>query len=155
MSGFNLEKFRTVFLKSDGWQVSDCYKTYDDKFLRKDAQDAYEGAKWAWQEQQAKIDLLENEIVETQEFLNKQNHIKQAKIDEMQKRIDGALGIAQITISGKGNSVAIATCRGLAREIEKALRGGDQNTKNKAQSIENTGHEGGDQKALRGEHESN
>ena len=105
-----------------------------------------------WVEQQAKIDLLENEIVETQEFLNKQNHIKQAKIDEMQKRIDGALGIAQITISGKGNSVAIATCMGLAREIEKALRGGDQNTKNKAQSIENTGHEGGDQKALRGEH---
>lgn len=36
--------------------------------------------------------------------------------------------------------------------LEKALRGGDQNTKNKAQSIENTGHEGGDQKALRGEH---
>ena len=83
MSGFNLEKFRTVFLKSDGWQVSDCYKTYDDKFLRKDAQDAYEGAKWAWQEQQAKIDLLEKEIVETQEFLNKQNYIKQTKIDEL------------------------------------------------------------------------
>lgn len=58
MSEFNLEKFRTVFLKSDGWQVSDCYKTYDDKFLRKDAQDAYEGAKWAWQEQQTKIDAI-------------------------------------------------------------------------------------------------
>ena len=87
MSGFNLEKFRTVFLKSDGWQVSDCYKTYDDKFLRKDAHDAYEGAKWAWQEQQAKIDLIEKEIVETQEFLNKQNRIKQAEIDDLKKII--------------------------------------------------------------------
>ena len=48
---------------------------------------------------------------------------QQTKIDELQKWIDGALGIAQIAISGKGNSVAIATCRGLAREIEKALRG--------------------------------
>ena len=48
---------------------------------------------------------------------------QQVKIDELKKRIDGALGIAQIAISGKGNSVAIATCRGLAREIEKALRG--------------------------------
>ena len=38
------------------------------------------------------------------------------------------------------------------RFLETALQGGDQNTKNKAQSIENTGHEGGDQKALRGEH---
>ena len=36
------------------------------------------------------------------------------------------------------------------RFLETALQGGDQNTKNKAQSIENTGHEGGDQKALRG-----
>ena len=41
------------------------------------------GAWYAFQEQQTKIDLLEKEIVETQEFLNKQNHIKQAKIDEL------------------------------------------------------------------------
>ena len=40
-----------------------------------------------FEEQQKKIDLLENEIVETQEFLNKQNHIKQAKIDELQTRV--------------------------------------------------------------------
>ena len=58
MSKFNLEKFRSVFLKSEGWQVSDCYKTYDDEFLRKDAQDTYEGAKWAWIEQQQKIDAV-------------------------------------------------------------------------------------------------
>lgn len=43
------------------------------------------------QSQQAKIDLLEKELTETQAFLNKQNHIKQAKIDELQARIDKAL----------------------------------------------------------------
>lgn len=82
MSEFNLEKFRTVFLKSDGWQVSDCYKTYDDKFLRKDAQDAYEGAKWAWQEQQTKIDaaneILKNIVVYEQDIhaINQINKLK-------------------------------------------------------------------------------
>ena len=49
------------------------------------------GAWFAFQEQQAKIDLIEKEIVETQEFLNKQNHIKQAKIDKLQARVDEAL----------------------------------------------------------------
>ena len=48
-----------------------------------------------FEEQQKKIDLLENEIVETQEFLNKQNHIKQTKIDELQARIDEALKLVQ------------------------------------------------------------
>ena len=33
----------------------------------------------------AKVDLLEKELTETQAFLNKQNHIKQTKIDELQK----------------------------------------------------------------------
>ena len=37
--------------------------------------------------QQAKIDLLEKELTETQAFLNKQNHIKQAKIDELRKQV--------------------------------------------------------------------
>ena len=41
------------------------------------------GAWYAFQLQQAKIDLIEKEIVETQEFLNKQNYIKQTKIDEL------------------------------------------------------------------------
>lgn len=40
---------------------------------------------------QTKIDLLEKEITETQAFLNKQNHIKQATIDELQARVDKAL----------------------------------------------------------------
>ncbi|WP_151981640.1 hypothetical protein [Acinetobacter guerrae] len=60
-SQFDLEKFRQEFLQSDGWKVSDCYKPYEDKFLRKDAQDAYEGAKWAWQEQQKQVDELKQE----------------------------------------------------------------------------------------------
>lgn len=56
---FDLTKFRSEFLqKKDGWHVSDCYKPYDDKFIRRDAQDAYEGAKWAWDVQQEKIDAV-------------------------------------------------------------------------------------------------
>lgn len=65
MSDFNLKKFREEFLQSDGWQVSDCYKPYDDKFLRRDAQDAYEGAKWAWNEQQKKTDAVLNFVRST------------------------------------------------------------------------------------------
>ena len=53
--------------------------------------DYLNGAWYAFQEQQAKIDLLEKELTETQAFLNKQNHIKQTKIDELQARIDEAL----------------------------------------------------------------
>ena len=40
------------------------------------------------QSQQAKIELLEKELTETQAFLNKQNHIKQVKINELQARVD-------------------------------------------------------------------
>ena len=40
-----------------------------------------------FEEQQKKIDLLEKEITETQTFLNKQNHIKQTKIDELQSMV--------------------------------------------------------------------
>lgn len=60
---FDLTAFRQEFLISgEGWGVSDCYKTYDDKFLRRDAQDAYEGAKWAWQHQQAKVEELQKRV---------------------------------------------------------------------------------------------
>lgn len=62
MSEFDLIKFRKEFLKSEGWEVSDVYKPYNDTFLRKDAQDAYEGAKWAWNERQAVIDELQGRI---------------------------------------------------------------------------------------------
>ena len=79
---------------------------------RDDAEDFYnEGA----QSQQAKIDLLEKELTETQALLNKQNHIKQSKIDGLQARIDEALrfyneaksphniGMIQMAIYLKGN----------------------------------------------------
>lgn len=63
---FDLSKFRNEFLQSGGWKVSDCYKPYEDKFLRKDAQDAYEGAKWGFevgaQSRQIEIDELKKEL---------------------------------------------------------------------------------------------
>lgn len=40
------------------------------------------------QSRKTEIDKLEMEIKETQAFLNNQNHIKQTKIDELQKRVD-------------------------------------------------------------------
>lgn len=43
------------------------------------------------QSRQVEIELLEKEIIETQEFLNNQNCIKQAEVNELQKRIDDAL----------------------------------------------------------------
>ena len=58
---------------------------FDDQFV----QDCFDHFKAGQQSQQAKIDLLEKELIETQDFLNKQNHIKQAKIDCMQVRLDG------------------------------------------------------------------
>ena len=86
-----------------------------------------------FEEQQKNIDLLENEIVETQEFLNKQNHIKQAKIDEMQKRVDGALfEMQQLSlmlskgIDGYEDPAQICQSEGVdmgVRILEKALRG--------------------------------
>lgn len=75
MSKFNLEVFRNDFLQSNGWQVSDCYKPHDDKFIRRDAQDAYEGAKWSWQFQQAKIDELQARIDEVMEILEYNEYV--------------------------------------------------------------------------------
>ena len=51
--------------------------------------------------QQAKIDLLEKELTETQAFLNKQNHIKQAKIDELQARVDSLTNINESLVAYK------------------------------------------------------
>ena len=59
--------------------------------------------------QQAKIDLLEKELTETQAFLNKQNHIKQAKIDELQGRIDDASNKIDFWVGGKnGDAIHVA-----------------------------------------------
>lgn len=49
-----------------------------------DAENAWNSGQ---QSQQAKIDLLEKELTETQAFLNKQNRIKQVKIHELQKQV--------------------------------------------------------------------
>ena len=61
------------------------------------------------QSQQAKLDLLEKELTETQAFLNKQNHIKQAKIDELQARIDDASNKIDFWVGGKnGDAIHVA-----------------------------------------------
>ena len=49
------------------------------------ARESYKAGEASRQEE---IDLLEKEIVETQEFLNNQNCVKQAEINELQKRIN-------------------------------------------------------------------
>lgn len=63
---------------------------------RKDDSPCYylNGMLTMFEEQQKKIDLLEKEITETQAFLNKQNHIKQVKINELQTRIEKLLDYA-------------------------------------------------------------
>ena len=77
-----------------------------------------------WSHQQAKIELLEKEITETQAFLNNQNHIKQAKIDELQKRIDDAVGLIKPLYRNEFNQRSNADIHiSKFREIEKALRG--------------------------------
>ena len=43
---------------------------------------------------QTKISLLEKELTETQDFLNKQNYIKQVKINELQTRMEKLLDYA-------------------------------------------------------------
>ena len=59
--------------------------------------------------QQSKIELLEKELTETQAFLNKQNHIKQAKIDELQARVDDASNKIDFWVSGKnGDAIHVA-----------------------------------------------
>lgn len=102
---FDLSKFRNEFLQSDGWKVSDCYKPYEDKFLRKDVQDAYEGAKWGFeagaasQQQevdklQCDIDKLQAELEVLQGMYNAVSLTAGELIDErdaLQKRIDEAL----------------------------------------------------------------
>ena len=95
MSLVEFEKQRVVksFMDTfDGY-----YTNLGGYHYRKDDSPCYylNGMLTMFEEQQKKIDLLENEIVETQEFLNKQNHIKQAKIDELQARIDEALKLVQ------------------------------------------------------------
>ena len=52
-----------------------------------------------FEEQQKKIDLLETELTETQTFLNKQNRIKQIKIDEITKQRDSFIKAHHISMN--------------------------------------------------------
>ena len=78
---------------------------------RKDGSPCYylNGMLTMFEEQQKKITLLEKELTETQAFLNKQNHIKQAKIDELQGRIDDASNKIDFWVGGKnGDAIHVA-----------------------------------------------
>ena len=104
MKSFDLIKFRDELLQSNGWKVSDCYNPYEDKFLRKDAQDAYEGAKWGYeagqQSRQDEIDELQRklslcEALRDNQFehlleVKEQRDVSQRNSIELQKRIDEA-----------------------------------------------------------------
>lgn len=68
---------------------------------RKDSSPCYylNGMLTMFEEQQKKIDLLETELTETQAFLNKQNHIKQTKIDEITKQRDSFIKAHHISMN--------------------------------------------------------
>ena len=67
-----------------------------------DAENAWNAGQ---QSQQSKIDLLEKELTETQAFLNKQNHIKQTKIDCMKVELDGVNERAMMMFNHKNAMV--------------------------------------------------
>ena len=74
-------------------------------------------------EQQDKIDLLEKEIVETQEFLNKQNHIKQAKIDELTKHVACIKTIVSECDENTDSSWILGNIDGFIECMENILEG--------------------------------
>lgn len=125
--GFPMPLFRKWLHDEIG--ISDCYKTYADEFLRRDAQDMYLGAKWAWQHQQAVVDQKEAEAKEwAAKYWDEAARVGQlaqessgliSEIKELQKRVGDALteierGILHV---GKSNHVA----RVALKEIKKAL----------------------------------
>ena len=86
------------------------------------------------QSQQDKIDLLEKELTKTQAFLNKQNHIKQAKIDELQARVDCLKGSVdwhiedcELALSMNKNDVwsggQLEILRAIKKRLEDMLKG--------------------------------
>ena len=101
MSLVEFEKHEVV---KDFMDIFDVYYTNLGGYhYRKDDSPCYylNGMLTMFEEQQKKIDLLENEIVETQEFLNKQNHIKQAKIDKLQARVGSLININESLVAYK------------------------------------------------------
>ena len=105
-------------------------------------------------EQQATIDNLKTQLNNMESCYIQ----KKKEYEGLQDRADGVLGkmltkaeSLQQGCDGYIDPVELCQAEGIEmcmRFLEKALRGGDQNTKNKAQSTENIGHEGGDQKAM-------
>ena len=117
------------------------------------------GAWCAFQSRQAEIDQLKAELAlcreENKGLVESLNGEKALTTEALSQMRQKALILSE-DCEGYKDPVQICQSEGggwCVRFLETALQGGDQNTKNKAQSIENTGHEGGDQKALRGEHE--
>ena len=90
-------EFEKHVMVKDFMDISDVYHTNLGGYrYRKDDSPCYylNGMLTMFEEQQKKIDLLETELNETQAFLNKQNHIKQAKINELQTRLENLLDYA-------------------------------------------------------------
>lgn len=112
------------------------------------------GLQWnVWQLKQAEINQLKNELAlcrEENKRLIKSLNIEKKQIGEILVLIGQWKETAfdKTTHWTEGYEEGCYHC---AYQLEEALQSGDQNTKNKAQSIENTGHEGGDQKAQQSE----
>lgn len=84
-----------------------------------------------FEQQQVEIDLLKAQL----------NNMESCYI-EKKKQVDAVEHVLGCAMIGPKEVFMYA------ERIQEALQGGDQNTKNKAQSIENIGYEGGDQKAM-------
>lgn len=67
------------------------------------------------QSRQVETELLEKEIIETQEFLNNQNCIKQAEVNELQKRIDEALEKCYTGIRKQGGDYYLELIEGILK----------------------------------------
>ena len=98
MSLVEFEKWFDDEYSNYGKSYKERYDERNDMYSSQFVDERYDAFKAGQQSQQGevnklqtKIDLLEKELTETQAFLNKQNHIKQAKIDELQGWIDRAL----------------------------------------------------------------
>ena len=94
MSLVEFEKHEVV---KDFMDIFDVYHTNLGGYrYSKDGSPCYQlnGMLTMFEEQQKKIGLLEKELTETQDFLNKQNHIKQVKINELQTRMEKLLDYA-------------------------------------------------------------
>ena len=104
----------------------------------------------AWKARQSEIDQLKTELA----LCREENKGLVGRVSELKKHAEMLIGAAKSWTYSEGEkNILLSQADDIDRILngEKALRGGDQNTKNKAQSIENIGYEGGDQKAQQSE----